>query len=161
MSNLSPADLMRQASDTAETYLNRAVRIIDEKFGEGYAKAHPELIVGFMSTAAMDFHTAILHQKFDSLICEIFELYRCKGTGMTQEVEIDCHQLQLDADITGTSFLTGAGESLGAALGYQSGQEIEVMKEYPALVAAHALIAFADYELSVKRKTSTGSNSNE
>lgn len=71
MSNLSPADLMLQARDTAETYFNQSIRIIDSKFGEGFAKAHPELIAGLMRTAAADFHTAILNQKLDDLIAEI------------------------------------------------------------------------------------------
>lgn len=63
MSNqLTAYDLMRQASDTAETYFNKAVRIIDEKFGEGYAKAHPELIVGYMDTAAQDYNTGMMSQ---------------------------------------------------------------------------------------------------
>lgn len=67
----TPIDLMLQARDTAQTYFNQAVRIIDEKFGEGYAKAHPELITGFMKTAASDFHTTIMNQKLDDLIAEI------------------------------------------------------------------------------------------
>ena len=71
MSNLAPTDLMLQARDTATQYFNQAVRIIDSKFGEGYTKAHPELIAGFMRTAASDFHTAILNQKLDDLIAEI------------------------------------------------------------------------------------------
>lgn len=71
MSNLSPTDLMLQARDTAETYFNQSIRIIDSKFGKGFAKAHPELIAGFMRTAAADFHTAILNQKLDDLIAEI------------------------------------------------------------------------------------------
>ncbi|MEI2766948.1 MAG: hypothetical protein V9E86_00245 [Nitrosomonas sp.] len=74
---------------------------------------------------------------------------------MNQEIEIDYHQLEMDADVSATGFVTGAGESLGALLGYPPGNELEVMKEYPVLVAAHALIAFIDYELSVKRKTSS------
>lgn len=72
MSNqLTPSGLMRQARDTAETYFNQSVRVIDEKFGEGYAKEHPELIAGFMNTAARDFDTAIMNQKLDDLIAEI------------------------------------------------------------------------------------------
>jgi hypothetical protein len=67
MSNLSPTDLMLQARDTATQYFNQAVRIIDEKFGEGYAEAHPELIVGFMRTASADFHTAVLHFGLESI----------------------------------------------------------------------------------------------
>lgn len=67
MSNLSPTDLMLQARDTAETFFNQSIRIIDSKFGEGFAKAHPELIAGFMRTAAADFHTAVLHFGFESI----------------------------------------------------------------------------------------------
>lgn len=67
MSNLSPTDLMLQARDTAETYFNQSIRIIDSKFGEGFAKAHPELIAGFMRTAAADFHTAVLHFGLESI----------------------------------------------------------------------------------------------
>lgn len=161
MSNLTPTDLMLQARDTAETYFNQSIRIIDSKFGEGYAKAHPELIAGFMRTAAMDFHTAILNQKLDSLICEIFELYRCNDTTINQEIEIDYHQLEMDADVSATSFVVGAGESLGALLGYPPGNEIEVMKKHPVLVVTHALIAFVDYELSIKRKSSPAGKHNE
>jgi hypothetical protein len=72
MSNqLTPTALMLQARDTAETYFNQSIRIIDSKFGEGYAKAHPELISDFMQTVAADFHTAILNQKLDDLIAEV------------------------------------------------------------------------------------------
>lgn len=71
MSNLSPTDLMLQARYTAETYFNQSIRIIDSKFGEGYAEAHPELIGNFMRTVEADFHTAILNQKFDELIAKI------------------------------------------------------------------------------------------
>lgn len=67
MSNLSPTDLVLQARDTAETYFNQSIRIIDSKFGEGFAKAHPDLIAGFMKTAAADFHTAVLHFGLESI----------------------------------------------------------------------------------------------
>lgn len=72
MSNLSPAtDLMLQARDTATQYFNQAIRIIDETFGEGYAKAHPELIGDFMKTMAADFHTAVLNQELGDLTAAI------------------------------------------------------------------------------------------
>lgn len=71
MSNPSPTDLMLQARNTAETYFNQAVRIIDSKFDEGYAKAHPELIGDFMKTMAADFHTAILYQELGDLTAAI------------------------------------------------------------------------------------------
>lgn len=68
INQLSPSELMRQAIDTAETYFNKAVRIIDETFGEkGYAKEHPELIAGFMRTAAADFNTCMTRQALDQI----------------------------------------------------------------------------------------------
>ncbi len=47
--------LLRQASITAEVYFQEAVAMIDSKFGEGYAKKHPELVGAFMNAAARDF----------------------------------------------------------------------------------------------------------
>jgi hypothetical protein len=55
--------LMRDAMSTAEGYLARAKRAIDEEFGEGFAAEHPELVVGFMQTAAIDFHGAVVAQQ--------------------------------------------------------------------------------------------------
>lgn len=46
--------LMEQAGSTAVTWMRTAVVEIDELFGKGYAKAHPELIVGFMQAAGAD-----------------------------------------------------------------------------------------------------------
>jgi hypothetical protein len=44
--------LMRQAQGTAHTYMLAAVEDIDEVLGKGYARQHPELIVGYTQTAA-------------------------------------------------------------------------------------------------------------
>ena len=75
MSNqLSAADLMRQAMLTSQSYFNSAVLFIDEKFGEGYAKAHPELIVGYMDTAARDFDTCITRQALNHLSSDLDRL---------------------------------------------------------------------------------------
>ncbi|MCP5173483.1 MAG: hypothetical protein H6996_00075 [Moraxellaceae bacterium] len=56
----SATELMRQASMTAHDYMLEAVRRIDEVFGEGYAKTHPELVGDFMKTSAIDFATACI-----------------------------------------------------------------------------------------------------
>ena len=37
----------------AHHYMSKAISAIDETFGEGYAKAHPELIESFMLTAGL------------------------------------------------------------------------------------------------------------
>ncbi len=68
MSNqLTPTDLMKQAMLTSHSYLSSAIRIIDGELGEGYAKAHPELIAGFMRTAAADFNTCMIRQALDHI----------------------------------------------------------------------------------------------
>ena len=42
------------ATIAAENVFDYAVRIIDEKFGKGYARQHPELIVGFIQATAIE-----------------------------------------------------------------------------------------------------------
>ena len=46
-----------RALDMTEHALKVAIRTIDRHAGEGYAKAHPELISAFMATAAANFAT--------------------------------------------------------------------------------------------------------
>lgn len=47
--------LYSQSKESAESYMHTAVRNIDEQFGEGYAKANPNLVAAFMQTAVTDF----------------------------------------------------------------------------------------------------------
>jgi hypothetical protein len=51
--------LMVSAPATAKVYFNAAIKIIDEEFGAGYSKRHPELIAAFMSASATDFSDAM------------------------------------------------------------------------------------------------------
>ncbi len=53
--NLSPTEALRQAIMTAEDYLSGAVRAIDHKFGQDYAKKNPALVAAFIQTCAMDY----------------------------------------------------------------------------------------------------------
>lgn len=46
-----------KALDMTEHALKVAIRTIDRHAGEGYAKAHPELISAFMATTAANFAT--------------------------------------------------------------------------------------------------------
>lgn len=55
----SSAEVMRQASMTANDYMLDAKAMIDAAFGTDYAYEHPELVAAFMRTAAQDFHTAM------------------------------------------------------------------------------------------------------
>ncbi|HHU9911103.1 TPA: hypothetical protein ACUK78_002532 [Escherichia coli] len=45
------------ALDLTVHWLRVSIKIIDRNAGEGYAKAHPELISAFMTTAAANFAT--------------------------------------------------------------------------------------------------------
>ncbi|EGO4198479.1 TPA: hypothetical protein R0M93_000008 [Escherichia coli] len=46
-----------KALEMTEHALKVAIKVIDITAGEGYAKAHPELISAFMTTAAANFAT--------------------------------------------------------------------------------------------------------
>ena len=66
---MNEADLfMKQAPMTAHTYLSEAVKSIDQTFGEGYAKEHPELVGAFIQTCAIDFLAGWLAQEIKSAI---------------------------------------------------------------------------------------------
>ena len=59
--------LLKQAIMTASEYFAKAVRDIDEMFGEGYAKEHPELIGAYMHTAAIDLATAVIARAIEAI----------------------------------------------------------------------------------------------
>jgi hypothetical protein len=50
----SAAALIREAPMTTNEYLSEAIKEIDNTFGEGYAKANPELVGAYISTCAID-----------------------------------------------------------------------------------------------------------
>ena len=59
--------LMRQAGMTAHTWLIQGKKYIDEEFGEGHAKGHPELLAGFMISASNDQIAMYIHKLSESL----------------------------------------------------------------------------------------------
>jgi hypothetical protein len=65
--------LMRQASMTVHDYMVAAVHDIEEVFGKGYAKAHPELVGAFIQTAAMDFNTAVTIKAIEEPLATLAE----------------------------------------------------------------------------------------
>ena len=82
MSNRITADhttLMRQAPMTAHEYFHAAIKTIDDRFGDGYAQAHPELVAAFMQTAARDFQTAITAQTMQDAAEQISESLRARS----------------------------------------------------------------------------------
>ena len=59
-----------KAIDQTTTWLDAGVREIDQRFGTGYAKAHPELLAAFVNAAALDQHFIGVHDlsaKLDDL----------------------------------------------------------------------------------------------
>lgn len=77
--------LMRQAHITSSTYLSMAKSDIDSEFGHGYAMKHPELVVAFMNTAAMDFHSAMVRESAQDIAETIERIYEDYTKGYTQE----------------------------------------------------------------------------
>lgn len=66
--------LMRQAPATAGLYLSETVRSIDNTFGEGYAKTHPELVAAMIQTCARDFHSAVYQHTMGDVAAAIGRL---------------------------------------------------------------------------------------
>jgi hypothetical protein len=59
--------LLKQAPMTADEYLASAISCIDDKLGNGYAKAHPELVAAFIQTSAMDLGAAVVARAIETL----------------------------------------------------------------------------------------------
>jgi hypothetical protein len=77
--------LVDQAPATAETYLRRAIEDIDNLLGEGYAKAHPELIAAYMQTAALDYGASIIAQQIRAGLGDSADALRAHGSMNSDE----------------------------------------------------------------------------
>ena len=69
---------MAQASMTAHQYFHAAIKSIDDRFGEGYAQNHPELIAAFLRTAASDYNVSIAVQALQGGIESMREALRAR-----------------------------------------------------------------------------------
>jgi hypothetical protein len=77
MSDYCRADaLVAGACETADKYLASAIQQIDQRLGEGAAKANPELVAGFMRAAALDFAAMWIAESVDALTASVQELRR-------------------------------------------------------------------------------------
>ena len=79
--SLTANDLMVEAPDTVNFYLRRAIEHIEDSFGEGYAKEHPELLAGFLQACATELHTAIearettgVAEAIQNIAAELYEI---------------------------------------------------------------------------------------
>ena len=52
----------------ADECLARAIRSIDLRLGQGYAKAHPELVATYMQIAAQEFNTSSSQKRQRELV---------------------------------------------------------------------------------------------
>lgn len=57
--------LMRQAPQTAEGYLKQVVLSIDERFGDGYAKANPVVVAAMLQACTADFAACMVSNSLD------------------------------------------------------------------------------------------------
>lgn len=65
---INPENAMRQATYTAEYYMEKAKLKIDEFFGDGYAMNHPSLVSSFMHVCALDFKEAMENNRHEELM---------------------------------------------------------------------------------------------
>lgn len=64
-------ELARQAPAAAAEYLRRGIRDIDDYLGDGYAKAHPDLLAAYMKVAALDLATGVIAREINVGLEEI------------------------------------------------------------------------------------------
>lgn len=59
--------LMDQGPMTADTYMREAIKCIDERFGEGFARENPSLVGQFILASALDFTGSIVAGALEDL----------------------------------------------------------------------------------------------
>ena len=56
---------------TVNSYLHAGIKRIDGVFGEGYAKANPELLAAFIQACAKDFNTSTIAQTLQHSLADL------------------------------------------------------------------------------------------
>lgn len=67
MEKKSYSELMQQSVEEATFYMTSAMDIISKNYGISYAESHPELIAGFMQTAAIANMESVLLNKLENI----------------------------------------------------------------------------------------------
>ncbi len=63
MEKKSYSEIMQQSVEEANFYMDEAIKVIDEKYGVGYAISHPDILAAFMKTAAIaNLESVLLNQ---------------------------------------------------------------------------------------------------
>ena len=65
---MTHTEALQQTRMTADDYLDAAIIAIDARFGDGFARIHPELIAAYMQTCAMDAGTAVVARAIASVL---------------------------------------------------------------------------------------------
>lgn len=55
----SAETLLKQASDTADDYMSRAIGAVEDHLGKGATEKYPQLVAAHMNAAALDFHASM------------------------------------------------------------------------------------------------------
>ena len=72
--SLSNTQAVFQAGTTIHTYFHQAIKIIDDEFGGGYAKGHPELLAGCIQAQSLDFSCCALTAALYDISRELSEM---------------------------------------------------------------------------------------
>ncbi len=59
-----------KTADKVDVYLQRGIKSIDDIFGDGYSKSHPELLVGYLQCCMEDHPINTISQTGDVLSSE-------------------------------------------------------------------------------------------
>lgn len=70
--------LLKMAAAETDTFLGDAIDCIDRELGDGYAKAHPELISGFMKAMAISANTDKVLQEIQPILLRFLRLMEQK-----------------------------------------------------------------------------------
>lgn len=87
--NATAETLMRQAPMTVQVYLHDAITIIDERFGNGFAKATPELLGQFLVACALDFQAGIVARSIEHLADQVEDIADQINAGLSVTVVAD------------------------------------------------------------------------
>jgi L-rhamnose mutarotase len=69
---MTPENAMRQAPLTVAEYLQHVRRDIDNEFGEGYAKAHPELVAKLVECCVKDYSATLMYDSLEGMLTYIW-----------------------------------------------------------------------------------------
>lgn len=64
-------NLSKQGEYSSIDNMRRAIKDIDETFGEGYSQGHPELLGQIVIASAIDYFATLLHSDLETLTAAV------------------------------------------------------------------------------------------